>query len=458
MEVAHCYRCPITLECFVDPVSVFDGDTFERVAITRWLTEHDTNPVTGVQLETKHLAPNISLRHALENHLETSGCSYARFREAVDAGNVALSAKTLIISSFLNRADPRHGATALAAAAVRKDAAMVTWLLSAGATVSAPTRLCDDESGDSDGEMGTALHQAAISGCTKSAAALLAAGADVLATTAKGLTPLHVCTSGDVAALLYERDPTTISARTYDEDKATPLHCAAFRACFGVIEALLSRGACADVTDASGESATVYLAASASRPAQRVACLRALLKAAKDTDIHARRTSTGESVLAAHLFDTPEPSTELIRAIVALGTDITTRDKRGYTLVHFAALNAHGALAPLRALRATGILGDARLDVNARSTDATADTALELLMCSAAVTQDALEVLLACGADPELLDADGHSALSRALAAETQAAREPLVCAIAAVNKRLRAENAAQQVQLKALHARIATL
>lgn len=37
--------CPITHETFTDPVKAPDGHTYERAAITRWLTEHGTSPL-----------------------------------------------------------------------------------------------------------------------------------------------------------------------------------------------------------------------------------------------------------------------------------------------------------------------------------------------------------------------------------------------------------------------------
>ena len=39
-----------------------DGQTYERAAITQWLTTHDTSPLTGEQLEHKQLVPNLIVR------------------------------------------------------------------------------------------------------------------------------------------------------------------------------------------------------------------------------------------------------------------------------------------------------------------------------------------------------------------------------------------------------------
>ncbi len=54
--------CPITMQPFIDPVITVDGHTYERAAIETWLIDHDTSPLTGLQLPHKHLIPNFALR------------------------------------------------------------------------------------------------------------------------------------------------------------------------------------------------------------------------------------------------------------------------------------------------------------------------------------------------------------------------------------------------------------
>ncbi len=60
------YYCPITTELMKDPVSAEDGHTYERAAITEWLTNKDTSPVTGVKFTSKNLTPNYALKHLIE--------------------------------------------------------------------------------------------------------------------------------------------------------------------------------------------------------------------------------------------------------------------------------------------------------------------------------------------------------------------------------------------------------
>lgn len=58
--------CPILHTLMKDPVSTVDGHTFERDAIAKWLEQHCTSPLTGLQLASKMLTPNHSLRSLAE--------------------------------------------------------------------------------------------------------------------------------------------------------------------------------------------------------------------------------------------------------------------------------------------------------------------------------------------------------------------------------------------------------
>jgi hypothetical protein len=42
--------CPLTLEVFRDPVVAASGMTYERSAITAWLRQHSTDPVTNLKV------------------------------------------------------------------------------------------------------------------------------------------------------------------------------------------------------------------------------------------------------------------------------------------------------------------------------------------------------------------------------------------------------------------------
>jgi len=56
------FVCPITQELMKDPVMAADGFTYERVAISEWLKDHNTSPSTNLELDHKNLIPNHAIR------------------------------------------------------------------------------------------------------------------------------------------------------------------------------------------------------------------------------------------------------------------------------------------------------------------------------------------------------------------------------------------------------------
>lgn len=51
----------------VDPVLLpDDGRSYERAAITEWLQQHGTSPLTGRPADAEHLTPNYALRSLLQ--------------------------------------------------------------------------------------------------------------------------------------------------------------------------------------------------------------------------------------------------------------------------------------------------------------------------------------------------------------------------------------------------------
>ncbi len=80
MSVPPCFLCPITSEVMVDPVSDPDGNTYERRAITEWLTRNPTSPITRAPLRTDQLVPNRALREAIGASGATAGPAPATVR------------------------------------------------------------------------------------------------------------------------------------------------------------------------------------------------------------------------------------------------------------------------------------------------------------------------------------------------------------------------------------------
>ena len=64
------FHCPITFDLLRDPVILgTTGHTFERSAITLWLGEHQTDPLTNQPLANRILTPNFALRDAINDFI-----------------------------------------------------------------------------------------------------------------------------------------------------------------------------------------------------------------------------------------------------------------------------------------------------------------------------------------------------------------------------------------------------
>lgn len=69
-DVPQHFMCPITLVVMKDPVIDNEGVSYEREAITQWLSQgNTTSPATGKTLTISDLRPNRALREAIETHL-----------------------------------------------------------------------------------------------------------------------------------------------------------------------------------------------------------------------------------------------------------------------------------------------------------------------------------------------------------------------------------------------------
>lgn len=58
--------CPITQEIFVHPVLAEDGYTYEKDAITQWIEQNGTSPVTRERLSLTRLRPNRAISDAVD--------------------------------------------------------------------------------------------------------------------------------------------------------------------------------------------------------------------------------------------------------------------------------------------------------------------------------------------------------------------------------------------------------
>lgn len=67
MAIPATFICPITQEIMRDPVICSDGHSYEREAILRWLSQHNTSPMTNVVING-NIVPNHSLRNTIQEY------------------------------------------------------------------------------------------------------------------------------------------------------------------------------------------------------------------------------------------------------------------------------------------------------------------------------------------------------------------------------------------------------
>src|SRR5581483_8931555 len=290
--------------------------------------------------------------------------------QAAHSALMVFLAAALASSVALARsAEPR---SAVADAAMSRDAPTVRALLARGADVNT-----------AQGDGMTALHWAAKNGDADLAATLLAAGANVRATSRLG--------------------------------GYTPLLLAAAAGSVPTVEALLARGADANHREgANGETALMFAAAR-----DRADVVRALLERGADADlastiVDVSKLTAPEERLQAAIREAQSQPTKTVAGIVAAppappgGVAGVTRAftfdeligrQGGLTALHFAARQGHAA--SVRALVEHG----ARVDA------ATGDGTTPLVIATINGHYDTAAFLLEHGADPNRASANGMTAL-----------------------------------------------
>ena len=166
---------------------------------------------------------------------------------------------------------------------------------------------------------GWTLWRAVITEDVARARALLAAGADVNAQDAVGLTPLHVARSGEMAQLLVDAG-ANVHAR--NEDGETPLE---YPGSVGKIRALLAAGA--DVNTRDNEGRTPLHEVHDAEMAQ------VLVDAGADVNV---RDEDGWTPLHWTVYVGNPGHTEKVRVLLAAGADVNARDNEGRTPLYYA--------------------------------------------------------------------------------------------------------------------------
>jgi len=66
------FICPISTEIMTDPVILVEtGTTYDRIYIQEWLQNHDSDPSTGLKLNSKEILPVLALKNAIEEWTDT---------------------------------------------------------------------------------------------------------------------------------------------------------------------------------------------------------------------------------------------------------------------------------------------------------------------------------------------------------------------------------------------------
>jgi hypothetical protein len=69
-NVPHKYICPISKEIIHDPVVISSGHIYDRLSITEWFKDHDTDPVTNTIIVNKTMTPVIFLKTEIKEYIE----------------------------------------------------------------------------------------------------------------------------------------------------------------------------------------------------------------------------------------------------------------------------------------------------------------------------------------------------------------------------------------------------
>jgi ankyrin repeat protein len=330
---------------------------------------------------------------------------------AAAAGNAALCKALVSLDASLTLANDAGG-TALHVAARHGHDGVVQLLLRECADL-AVAIAAKDQLGQSP------LHSAAIGGSSICAELLLASGASAALGDARGLTPLHECTSRQVASVLLKagakvgaktlqgRTPLHIAALenrarivkylvekradvdARDGDGATPLHCAAFRGHLDSIAALLDADASADATD---HAKLTPLHVAAFRGHTDV--VKKLLGAVDDVN---KADDSGTTALHGAAAAGHE---KVVKTLLTKGQAAPNCcTKEGGTPLHFAAAANHGKVVALL------LAHEAHVD----ATDQRSRTALQFAAHQGHA--DVCARLLKAGANVASTDADGNNSL-----------------------------------------------
>src|ERR1700722_19151793 len=77
-------KCPITGEIFRDPVIAQDGHTYERKAITDWLQQNGSSPITQESMDVSTLRTNHVVRKMIDEFTTMYQLQQAQYKFQLD--------------------------------------------------------------------------------------------------------------------------------------------------------------------------------------------------------------------------------------------------------------------------------------------------------------------------------------------------------------------------------------
>lgn len=115
-EVLDClnpddFRCPISLDFMIDPVTVATGHTYDRSSIQRWLRAGNSIcPNTGERLKNRDLVPNLALRRIIRQYCSENSIPFGEsskqkrnITRTVAAGSSTAEKIAGVLAKFLAR-------------------------------------------------------------------------------------------------------------------------------------------------------------------------------------------------------------------------------------------------------------------------------------------------------------------------------------------------------------------
>ncbi|MDE2794040.1 MAG: ankyrin repeat domain-containing protein [Gemmatimonadota bacterium] len=308
------------------------------------------------------------------------------------------------------------------AAGSTRDPAVISMLLEAGA----------DPHAREDNEHYTALHRAAENGTAEVVRTLLAAGADpnewamgFAIDWGWGWTPLQLAARSNpdpdaVRALIEAGAALDARSGTRYREGNAPLHFAGMNPNPVVMAVLLDAGADVNALSQTGRTPLHEAAAYASDPA----VIQLLVEAGADVNAH---DANGFTPLHSAAWFNPRP--EITAALIAAGADVNARDPEGYVPAErgvnyrtplFMSVYRGGWLIGAQPMPARGQVSVVEVLVRAGADlELTDESGLTALHAAARWSPFAFPLLLRLGADPTVRDAEGKTPLDYAF--ETRA-------------------------------------